>query len=392
MAIESDQLVFDFLSRVGDLAQSRQLPSGARMRLVSDLRNEIDRRRASDRADSPAAIRRLLADLGTPEALVRKAVAEAGGPGDAPPPSSTAPEQPSAPATPQHQQRPKADTPGHGTGEESPPPAASTAARLRRKIPRPRLSKSEQPEPPVAEPPVSPTVASPPHLAGEDELSPHSSEPDWWRVDSDPSSSPFGVSDQVPGFVGGVEIPEMLKRPPGGESKATEEEADKNQKTGATTENETGTGAEPGAPQDAQDAAEKETGRRRALFRRSPRVRAVTSGLTNPLLLLAAVLLVVGAVLGNWVALGLGWAIAYTSRRLTQNEAKFAVLGIPGLVAASGVVWLWGRVERRWGERVAADGDGMRAALMETWPWVVRVAAITSALYLVWRSQRGRAE
>ncbi|NBE55295.1 HAAS signaling domain-containing protein, partial [Streptomyces boluensis] len=78
MAIESDQLVFDYLSRVGDLAQQRQLPSKTRMRLVTDLRAEIDRRRASvvggkTPGDSPAGVRRILERLGTPEEVVERA-------------------------------------------------------------------------------------------------------------------------------------------------------------------------------------------------------------------------------------------------------------------------------------------------------------------------------
>ncbi|MEU1022603.1 hypothetical protein ABZ366_11015, partial [Streptomyces sp. NPDC005904] len=64
MGIESDQLVYDYLSRVGDLAQQRQLTSGDRMRLVADLRLRIDRDRAGATADTPAAVRRILARLG----------------------------------------------------------------------------------------------------------------------------------------------------------------------------------------------------------------------------------------------------------------------------------------------------------------------------------------
>ncbi|MGW5233230.1 hypothetical protein ACWEQU_13270, partial [Streptomyces nodosus] len=67
VGIESDQLVFDFLSRVGDLAQQRQLPSAARMRLVSGLRDEIDRNRAKSPVDNPATVRRILGRLGTPD-------------------------------------------------------------------------------------------------------------------------------------------------------------------------------------------------------------------------------------------------------------------------------------------------------------------------------------
>ena len=78
MAIESDQLVFDYLSRIGDLAQQRQLPSKTRMRLVAELRTEIDRRRATvtggkTPGDSPAGVRRILDRLGTPEEVVDRA-------------------------------------------------------------------------------------------------------------------------------------------------------------------------------------------------------------------------------------------------------------------------------------------------------------------------------
>ncbi|SBT92013.1 hypothetical protein GA0115233_103852 [Streptomyces sp. DI166] len=106
----------------------------------------------------------------------------------------------------------------------------------------------------------------------------------------------------------------------------------------------------------------------------------------NPLLLLAAAALVAGAVLGNLVVLAVGWLLAYGSRRLTEGEKKGAVIVLPGLAVTAGIVWLWGRTERRWGEPIA-EGH-MSDAIGETWPWVVRGAAVASALYLVWRSQR----
>jgi len=97
VGIESDQLVFDYLSRVGDLAQQRQLPSGARMRLVSGLRHEIDRSRSP--ADSPAGVRRILARLGTPDEVV--AAASTDSPGGAPSsPAAEVPPPPPGPAPP----------------------------------------------------------------------------------------------------------------------------------------------------------------------------------------------------------------------------------------------------------------------------------------------------
>ncbi|WP_430739284.1 HAAS signaling domain-containing protein, partial [Streptomyces alboniger] len=183
MGIESDQLVYDYLSRVGDLAQQRQLPSGARMRLVADLRNQIDRGRAGAGAggDSPAAVRRILARLGTPEDIV-----------------DAAGETPGTPGTPD---APAAVPPQHGGGEDA-------AKRLRRIVPRPRRAPKTPPPQDLLD--LDDPRPSPPHLAGSDELGPSGSEPDWWRLDS----SPFGGADTVPGFVGGVEIPEILKPPP----------------------------------------------------------------------------------------------------------------------------------------------------------------------------------
>ncbi|MEV6395520.1 hypothetical protein AB0M39_12210, partial [Streptomyces sp. NPDC051907] len=95
MGIESDQLVYDYLSRVGDLAQQSQLPSGTRMRLVSTLRNEIDRQRAETGGDTPASVRRILGRLGTPDQVVSAASQDGGGSAapSPPAPSLAVPEQ-----------------------------------------------------------------------------------------------------------------------------------------------------------------------------------------------------------------------------------------------------------------------------------------------------------
>ena len=175
----------------------------------------------------------------------------------------------------------------------------------------------------------------------------------------------------MPGFTGGIEIPELLKPPP-----REKEEPEPKPAAPAVV---------PAAPVEAADEVAAAVKRRR---RFGPRLRPVGGGWTNPLLLLAAALLVVGAAIGNLVLLGLGWLIAYLSRRLSPTESKWAVLGVPGLVLCAGIVWLWGRTEGRWGTPIA-EGR-MNDAISETWPWVLRGAAIASALYLVWRSQRPR--
>ncbi|WP_409471287.1 hypothetical protein [Streptomyces sp. HC307] len=312
MGIESDKVVYEYLSRVGDVAQQRQLSSATRMRLVSQLRDEIDRRRAKAVVDSPAAVRRIIARIGSPDEVVAAA-------GD----SGTRPESPPTAVPAQRDQQPK-----------------------RSMLPRPRPA-----EPPAPAPSDAP---SPPHRAGEHELGDSATQPDWWRVDS----SPFGVGDSVPGFVGGVEIPELLKSPP----KDLPEEP------------------EPPVGQATEPDEDEPTPRRRLLP--SP------GTWSNPFLLLAAALLVVGAVLGNLLALAFGWLIAYASRRLTRAEVKWAVMGLPALAVTAGFVWLWGRTEGRWGTPVP-EGH-MNDALAETWPWVLRGAALASALFLVWRSQKER--
>ncbi|MFE5890679.1 hypothetical protein ACFQ6E_17295 [Streptomyces sp. NPDC056462] len=336
MGIESDQVVYEYLSRVGDVAQQRQLPSATRMRLVNELRGEIDRRRAKAAVDSPAAVRRIIARLGTPDEIVAAAGGTASGPQA---PVAYVPVQPEGRDEHAEEERPKG---------------------LRRLVPRPRPAQAPT-EPDDAPPP--------PHLASTADLGGSALQPDWWRVDS----SAFGPGDDVPGFVGGVEIPEMLRRPP-----TKEQEAALLRKKAPVEEPEEAAAAEADVPE--ADPAP----RRRRLVPRRPTLP--TSRWSNPLLLLSAALLVAGAVLGNLIALLLGWLIAWGSRRLSDAETKWAVVILPGLALTAGVAWLWGRTNGRWGDPIA-EGH-MNAALSDTWPWVLRGAAVASAVFIVWRSQR----
>ncbi|QIJ63334.1 hypothetical protein [Streptomyces sp. JB150] len=346
MGIESDKVVYEYLSRVGDVAQQRQLPSATRMRLVNQLRDEIDRRRAKVPVDSPAAVRRIIARLGSPDDVVTAAGDGTG--------TRTAPQPPPAAVPAQRDET-------TGTARRRPDKPAKQPRglprSLRRVVPRPRPA-----EPRTADA----DVPAAPHLAGAHELGDSAVEPDWWRVEG----TPFGPGEAVPGFVGGVEIPDLLKPPPRRDPAAA--------------------GKPPAprtAPEDAEgieEAGEAEEepreGRRRFL--------PAAGGWSNPLLLFAAALLVAGAVLGNLLVLAFGWLIVYVSRRLTPAEVKWAVMVLPGLAVAAGFTWLWGRTEGRWGEPIpeGAMGD----AIGETWPWVVRGAALASAAFLVWRSQRQR--
>lgn len=337
MGIESDQLVFDYLSRVGDLAQQRQLPSGTRMRLVSELRGEIDKHRAKVTVDSPAAVRRILDRLGDPHDVVSGAQ-DGGGDGTSSP-------DPAAPLT-----RPVPEQP----------------APRRRMMPRPRPRRAPEPE-------EADDAPSPPHLAGTDELGAADGDADWWRLGEGGGTIPLGETDSVPGFVGGVEIPELLKPPP---SRADLTKKKPVPRPAAAPDDEV---------RDEEDAEEEEAaakGRRRGL----PRLPA--GGVGSPVLVLAALVLVAGAVLGLPLVLLIGWALVYLSRRLTDGQRKWAVFVLPGAAALGGMVWLWGRTDGRWGDPIKA-GE-MSGAISETWPWVLRGAACASALYLIWRAQKLR--
>ncbi|WP_258037703.1 hypothetical protein, partial [Streptomyces sp. SM5] len=217
--------------------------------------------------------------------------------------------------------------------------------------------------------------ASAPHMLGLGQSGVSEGEPEWWRIEPGPfgeNAGPAGVSGapemSVPGFVGGL-TPELL-RPP----------------------------RPPKEPVEAPDAAEAEEPAAEAApapARKWPRLRRRTPGadaparrlrLSHPLLLLAAALLVAGAVMGSWLALAGGWVLAYSSRKFSRTEAKWVALGLPGVVVAGAVVWLWGRMDGRWGAPIAEGALG--DAMADVWPGVVRTAAVASAVYLVWRSRR----
>ncbi|MFF4220600.1 hypothetical protein [Streptomyces nondiastaticus] len=341
MGIESDQLVYDYLSRVGDIAQRQaELTSADRMRLVSRLRTEIERRRASEGAETPAAVQRILTGLGTPDEAVAGAGASAGAaaggradPGGRVP----APRREGEPA--------RAAAP-------SGPPSYVT------------------PERPAPEVPAEAAVTA--GSTGADDA------PDWWSVEagSSPLASPFAgtgtAQSTIHGFTGGIEIPDILKPPP---PRRPGDDSDGDEAGEAAARQ-----GEHGSEGTWDEEDDADGPRRPSLFRRAD------GAPVPPLLLLVALILVVGAVLSNWVVLAAGWGLAYLTRKLSHTESKWAVMGVPGLVAAAGIVWLWGRTEGRWGDPVP-DG-GLGAAMSDTWPWVLRGAAVASAAFVVWRSRR----
>ncbi|URM90934.1 hypothetical protein LUW75_14120 [Streptomyces sp. MRC013] len=387
MGIESDQLVFDYLSRVGDLAQQRKLPSKARMGLVASLRDEIARQRKDGGgADSPAAVRRILARLGTPDAVV--SAVEDGGPAV---PGQRAAEDPEprgaedwgaevweaearGAVTREAEARDPEGRGPEGLGaegrgpeglgaEEDPeargPGSRKAGARGAERDPGPRGAEVRDaevrgsgfrdPEEDAgsrdsgeARGPGSRGRGGGPGGPGQ------AAEPDWWSV--------------VPGFTGGVEVPELLAPPEPAQDPAEAPEAKAGKppgrglrgllrRRGGGRSEAVGTAAAPAAPAAGSGAVR---GRRFPLRGRKAApapAAAPARGLGDPVLLLAAGCLVVGTVTGSWVALAAGWLLAYTTRRLSRGEAKWGVLGLPGAMAAGAAAWLWGRLDGRWGSR-----------------------------------------
>jgi hypothetical protein len=342
VGVESDRLVFDYLSRVGDLAQTA-LPAAQRMQLVAQLRNDIERERGG--ADSPAAVRRILGRIGTPDEVVGAAGGSQAGPGDGSASGSAA-----GPAG------------RHGPAAEPPPGSYGPYAR----------GRGRGADRAAAKGPFRPSEPSGPSAPGAVPRPRRDDEPDWWRVDRGAGQRrPGDELTGLPGMTGEVFIPfddEELGEDedvrPGGRAPVRDEAA----------EDPSGEEAEPAAAARAP---------RRGLL---PRFAGASRGWGSPVLLLAAGLLIAGAAVGSLIPLGVGWLTAYLSRRLSRPQAKFAVLGIPGAAAAGMIVWIWGRDAGKWGAPIAQGQMGR--AFQDAYPATVRIAAVGTALYLLWRSRR----
>ncbi|WP_329178168.1 hypothetical protein [Streptomyces sp. NBC_01477] len=313
MGVESDRLVFDYLSRVGDLAQA--LPAAQRMQLVAQLRNDIDRERRG--ADSAAAVRQILGRMGSPDEVVEAAGGTSGTsvPGPAEPPPL-----------------------------QEPPPGSYG---------------------PYAKAPRTARVPRPGRAGDGDGAG------DWWQGDGLGGRSRAGDElAGLPGMTGGVFI------------SFDDEESDAEGRPPREDDDKAGDQDAAGEP---EEAAGKDAAPRRRLLRRKPRAEG-RRGWGSPMLLLAAALLIAGAAIGSLIPLGLGWLTAYLSRRLSRPQAKFAVLFIPGTFAAGLLVWIWGRDAGKWGTPIAQGQMGQ--AFQDAYPPTIRLAAVGTALYLLWRSRR----
>jgi hypothetical protein len=125
VSIQGDQVVYDYLSRVGDIAHGKLSPA-RRATLVAELRAKIESERTQVGAEEPDQVRLLLQRLGEPEAVVAEEVRRS------PEHVVRRPERPPArplPAAPPAQTDPTAKVPvpppagagKRGPGGDSPP-------------------------------------------------------------------------------------------------------------------------------------------------------------------------------------------------------------------------------------------------------------------------------
>ncbi|MFI0937765.1 hypothetical protein [Streptomyces sp. NPDC021020] len=323
MGVESDRLVFDYLSRVGDLAQTA-MPAAQRMQLVAQLRSDIERERRG--AESDADVQRILGRMGSPDEVVEAAAGKPAGERPAEPPPAREP-------------RP---------GSYGPYTAGPGVPR------QPRKDRE----------------------GGTDGRGPL-----WWQGGPGGAGGKPGEElDGLPGMTGGVFIPdddEELDRLGRARPAGPKDGAD-----GTDGEDEPAEGEAPAAP--AAEPAPAQP-RKRRLLPRLP-LGGGPRRWGSPMLLIAAALLVGGAAVGSPVPLGLGWLTAWLSRKLSRPQAKFAVLFIPGAFAAGMVVWIWGRDVGKWGSPIAKGQMGQ--AFQDAYPLTIRLAAVGTALYLLWRSRR----
>ena len=355
MGIESDQLVYDYLSRVGDLAQATTLTAAERARLVTGLRQAIDDRRGGSSTGSQrtekAAVEKILSGIGAPADVVRQAVHNG-----VPEAASAAPGR-------------TAGTPARAGGPSVPTQAAAGAG----------------------------SAGTYEGAAGggyQGSYEAGSGPDDWWRSEEDTGG---GMSPLVGASIG--ELPgwravyEADFLDPEGEGRSRIPEQRQSE-----------TDAEPDEDGDGEAEAEGADGGavaaqplRRLLRRFGQATPQAAAGQALPrpprpplplVETLAALVLVAAAVLGLWYVAILGWFFAYSSRRLGQRVARTAGLWLPLWLAVAAGLLLYSRAHGHPGQQETSAA--FQSALHSTAVLWLRVAPAASAVFLAWRIGRRR--
>ena len=370
MGIESDQLVYDYLSRVGDLAQATTLTAAERARLVTGLRQAIDDRREGSSAGSQrtekAAVQKILTGIGSPAEVVRQAV--------------------------------------HSGVQEAVPGTPSSAGAR-------KPGRTGAPSVPV-QPPAPPGGGSYDNSGytggGYDSGSQDGSgsgPDDWWRAAGDDPGDgldgpgPIGLSlGELPGWRA-VYAPDFLD--PDADERAARIPEQRQQGPDAPGDPLPG---DPAEEPDGDGEAGGGPGVARRLWRllRRPAPAPVLPADDGeqplppaprpPLPLvetLAALVLAAAAALGLWYVALLGWFFAYSSRRLGQRVARTAALWLPLWLAVVVGLLLYARVHGQHAGRPETDAAFQSALHTAVSVWL-RISAGASAAFLAWRISRRR--
>jgi hypothetical protein len=333
MGSEGDQLVYDYLSQVGDLAQ-RALPPGERVELVARLRGDIDAQCANR---SPAAVRKALARFGSPEQVVQAAG-----------PDHDSDHEPSS--DPAHAADSSDDARPSGTADATfDDPVLGT----------------------VVDPMGRPGELGDEHLTAEEPAISDADLPDWWRVEQARRRRRLEDSDE--------EEDAGKRGEPAASDKPGKSDAEKSAKSAKA--------AKPGKP--GAEAAPESSGAAGSTAS-SGGVAAARMLVTHPREVLAVAVLLAGAVIPYWPLLLAGWALVWFGRRLGPGERVCASVLIPGLVVAAGVGWLWARATGRAGDPIRSKH--MLDAVGELIPTLGWAGAIATTFFLLWRISRPRQE
>ncbi len=356
MGIESEQVVYDYLSRVGDLAQATSLTAAERARLVSELRETIDTRRGGTAVSSTSgssrgetsAVRKILSGIGSPDEVVRRAVHN-GVPRASEGRSERGRSERGADAGPSV---PSRGVPGQG----GPPPGE-------------RTGRGTGP----GRGPAGWWSGGLAGTGGGGWTSSGGSGPDLAAAQASTGGLPGWRADFEPDFLA-----------PDGIDPATK-------------------AAVPPQPPAVDEAAPQPLGKAvagppRSLLRRlfgPPQVLAPVETVAVavprsrlPLVeSLAAVVLTASAVLGLWYAALIGWLLAYVGRRIGSRAAHVAGLWLPLLAACVFGFRLYRQVHGHPAGHPLTD-DQFKAALRSAVGLWLRVAAGCSAAFLAWRVYR----
>jgi hypothetical protein len=379
MGIESDQIVYDYLSRVGDLAQATSLTAAERARLVSGLRQAIDGQRgeaqAGSRRTEQATVRKILSGMGTPADVVRQAVH-----GGVP---QVADDAPAAPAG-----APSAGAPTSVASMET-TGLAKRGARL--------WGRPEGPSVPVQ----GGEAAG----AGGGAAGAGGGPGDWWRTAREEPAEGRTVSESIAAANGelpgwrAVYEPDFLD--PDADERAARIPAQRRYVDGAGSAVEQADAEgedDPGGSGGAQTVPGPAAAPRRWLprLRRSAPVleqavqaQAVPRGPLPLVESLAVLVLVAAAALGLWYVALLGWFLAYTSRRLGQRVGHAAGLWLPLALAAVLGFNLYSQVHSHPPGHPESSA-AFTAALHSAVALWLRLAAGASAAFLAWQINRRR--